>query len=159
MRRGFFILALVGLVVFWVVKEWGFKDLKGEEVRTVVRVDTVVRRDTVVRIEPRAVGVVRVRYDTIRVISLHHDTVAGVVAIEQKSYRDSNYYAVVSGYNARLDTIRVFNSERVITKMVNTTKVKKRVFNVGVVGGLGYGFMSKQIEPFVGVGLGVNLFP
>lgn len=82
------------------------------------------------------------------------DTLKAYVPIHQKEYRDSNYTAYVSGFNAKLDSIEIK------TKVVTYTKsvTKFRTWNIGLTGGYGYGFMSKQFEPFVGIGITLNLF-
>ena len=43
---------------------------------------------------------------------------------------------------------------------VNNTiyKPKKNKIAIGVQGGYGYGFKSKQLEPFIGLGININLF-
>lgn len=84
--------------------------------------------------------------------SLYSDTLRAVVPIEQKEYRDSNYRAYVSGFHASLDSIEVYN------KTYTKTVTKYHRFNVGLTGGYGYGFVSKRLEPFIGVGVTINLF-
>ena len=66
------------------------------------------------------------------------------VEITQKVYSDdSTYTAYVSGVNP-LET--------------RTLQVKMfRRWNVGLIGGYGYGFKSKNLEPFVGVGITISL--
>ena len=78
-----------------------------------------------------------------------------VLPITQKEYRDSDYTAYVSGYKAKLDSIKVVS--RVITKTEVKTEVKHRRWSVGLIGGYGFGFGSKTFQPFLGVGLAWNL--
>lgn len=82
------------------------------------------------------------------------DTLHAYVPIHQKEYKDSNYTAYVSGYNAKLDSIEI--RTKVVT--ITQTKTKFRTWNIGITGGYGYGFQSKRLEPFIGVGLTLNLF-
>lgn len=77
-----------------------------------------------------------------------------MIPITQKEYRDSDYTAYVSGYKARLDSIKVIS--KVMTKNVVVHKFRK--WNVGLIGGYGYGFISNTFQPFVGVGVTWNLF-
>lgn len=77
-----------------------------------------------------------------------------VIPITQKVYKDSNYTAYVSGYNAKLDSIEI--QTKVITYTKTVTKF--RTWNIGLTGGYGYGFRSKQFEPFIGIGITLNLF-
>lgn len=77
-----------------------------------------------------------------------------LIPITQKEYRDSDYTAYVSGYKARLDSIKVIS--KVVTKKVVEPKFRK--WNVGLIGGYGYGFTSNTFQPFVGIGVTWNLF-
>lgn len=76
------------------------------------------------------------------------------IPLTQKEYRDSNYTAYVSGYNAKLDSIEIQTKAITYTKTVT----KFRTWNIGLTGGYGYGFRSKQFEPFIGIGITLNLF-
>lgn len=80
--------------------------------------------------------------------------------ITQKVYSDSAYTAYVSGYRPNLDSIYV--RQKVITNTIHDTKTIKekefRRWNIGLIGGYGYGFQSKTFEPFVGVGVTISLF-
>ena len=80
------------------------------------------------------------------------------IPITQKVYSDSLYTAYVSGYMQRLDSIRV-RERLTYTTVTNTRTVTKMpLVTVGVTGGYGYGLKSRKIEPFVGIGVTVNLF-
>ena len=67
----------------------------------------------------------------------------------------------ISGVNAKLDSLKVeMKTAREIT--TNTIEVTKYIkqnkrFNVGVQTGVGYGFTSRQIEPYIGLGLQINI--
>lgn len=78
----------------------------------------------------------------------------------QKVYSDSSYTAYVSGYEPRLDSI--FVREKIVEHSIVETRTvatkKFRRWNIGLVGGYGYGFKSKEFEPFVGVGITLSLF-
>lgn len=80
--------------------------------------------------------------------------------ITQKVYEDSTYTAYVSGYLPALDSI--FVRQKIIRETIlkeNVIREKEyRRWNVGLVGGYGYGFESKRIEPFIGIGVTFNLF-
>ena len=40
----------------------------------------------------------------------------------------------------------------------NIKQLEQRKVNIGVVAGYGYGFTSRQVEPFVGLGVSVNFW-
>ena len=89
-------------------------------------------------------------------LSVDSDGAGVVLPIEQKHYGDSTYDAWVSGYMARLDSINVYR--RTIENTV-IVKTKTTRWNVGLVGGDGYGMSSRRVEPFVGVGISYRLYP
>ncbi len=78
------------------------------------------------------------------------------IPLTQKEYRDSNYVAYVSGFMPKLDSIQI--RSKVITRTITNTKTKFRTWNIGLTGGYGYGFTSHKFEPFLGVGVTLNLF-
>lgn len=67
----------------------------------------------------------------------------------------------ISGVNAKLDSLKVLmkKSEVIKTNTIEVTKYIKqnKRFNVGVQTGVGYGFTSRQIEPYIGLGLQINI--
>ena len=107
-----------------------------------------------------------VRYVT-KKLPIVHDTVhpicidsAGVnIPIIQKQYCDSTYTAWVSGYDVRLDSIRVYTRREVVT-ISRTIKGggKGGYKRLGVNIGLGVGITPKGVQPYVGVGIGYRLF-
>ena len=78
----------------------------------------------------------------------------------QKVYSDSTYTAYVSGYEPCLDSIfvrqKIVEHSIVETRTVATKKFRR--WNVGLIGGYGYGIKSKEFEPFVGVGVTLSIF-
>lgn len=84
-----------------------------------------------------------------------NDSAAVTVPITQKKYETEDYRAYVSGYEAQLDSIfvkRTTVNESVVVTRQQTGRKKSKV-NVGLVGGAGYGLLSKQADVFVGVGV------
>ena len=97
-------------------------------------------------------------HDTVRLQDTLYITKEGdvVVPISRKVYTDdSTYRAVVSGYKANLDEMDVYRKNTVVTNTI--TKTKR--WNIGVMGGLGYGVTSKTPDVFLGVGLVYNITP
>ena len=118
--------------------------------------------DTVPYVKPVARDSMVVRYVT-KKLPIVHDTVhpicidsAGVnIPIIQKQYCDSTYTAWVSGYDVRLDSIRVYTRREVVTIKGGGKGGYKRL---GVNIGLGVGITPKGVQPYVGVGIGYRLF-
>ena len=86
------------------------------------------------------------------------DTICDTVYLPRKQteYRDSDYTAYVSGYEAKMDSISV--RTKIITNTNTVVKTKYRRINIGITGGYGYGINSKTFEPFIGVGVTYNLY-
>lgn len=125
--------------------------------KEIVRADTVYRNDTVrwpivmdsvvTRYVTRRLAVMRVdtvrQCDTLRAV----DTVEVSLPIVQKVYRDTNYTAWVSGYEARLDSLSVRHRTIIETRTVR----ERGRWGVGLGVGLGVGSGG----PGVGIGFGV----
>lgn len=108
-------------------------------------------------VKPRAKAAVCSKSDTTAVLPCA-DTIQVELPKTQKVYVDSSYVAYVSGYQPNLDSIRV-RFPTITTTITQTKEVKKfRRWNVGVIGGYGYGIKSKSVEPFIGIGVTVSLF-
>lgn len=71
---------------------------------------------------------------------------------EVKEYKDSSYYARVSGINANLEEIRVF--PKYSTVYINTTEkvyLKPKKWELGLQGGIG--ITPKGVQPYFGFGV------
>jgi hypothetical protein len=93
------------------------------------------------------------------------DTVWATVPRTQKRYEDSTYTAWVSGYEARLDSIHVYGRTVTRTVVVKDGTLKDAArnwlherFGAGIVGGAGYGLITKRPDVFVGVGGWIRIF-
>lgn len=149
---GFFLLFLA---VFCVGVGVGYVGFGGD--KEIVRADTVYRSDTVrwpivrdsvvTRYVTRRLAVMRVdtvrQCDTLRAV----DTVEVCLPIVQKVYRDTNYTAWVSGYEAKLDSISV----RHRTIIERRTVRERGRWGVGLGVGLGVGSGG----PGAGIGFGI----
>ena len=129
-------------------------------------VNVVTYRDTVKVVEPKYLTKEVVRKelvylkDTIRV----HDSMFVYLPVERVEYVDTNYYAVVSGVQPKLEEISVYPKTTVVTNTVTETVYEKRKptrFGIGIQAGFGgmYGLKSKKIDagPYIGVGISYNL--
>ena len=91
--------------------------------------------------------------DTISVVKVGEDSVSVTIPITQKLYETEDYRAYISGYNARLDSIFV-NSKSTVVRIRDPAKSKR--FSVGLQAG--YGMTPKGFQPYIGIGVSVNLF-
>lgn len=125
-------------------------------VTEIVKTDTltITRVDTITIVKPQPYKVV-VR-DTIVVNSFQNSQDWKVLVQEVKEYKDSTYYARVSGINAYLEEIKVF--PRTEYKYITTTEKvyeKPRKWGIGIQ--VGYGAGKNGIQPYIGVGIQYDL--
>lgn len=160
------ILAALLILSFFAILNLHRKNNKSEDVETSVEyytyqyVSPESKKDSLVGsisipipvYAPRKVDTIYIGKDSTEVITCDSDSI--IIPITQKIYSDSSYTAYVSGFNANLDSIRFVIPE--LTK-VKISKDNKR-FGVGLIGGIGFGLTSKQIEPFLGVGISYRLY-
>lgn len=121
-------------------------------VTEIVKTDTltITRVDTITIVKPQPYKVV-VR-DTIVVNSFQNSQDWKVLVQEVKEYKDSTYYAKISGINAYLEEIRVY--PKTITQYVNTKEyiyVPPKKWSIGIQGGVGV--TPKGLQPYLGLGV------
>lgn len=120
--------------------------------------DTIPVYDTVVhnRIVPR--DSVVLRYETVRLPVVDtvrvRDSVFVSVPITQLHYVESDYEAWVSGFRARLDSIRLFPKSYYLKP--KDVKPKRWVLSAGV--SAGWNPFTRRFEPTVGVSVGWKLW-
>lgn len=113
--------------------------------------DTVIveRVDTFTIIKPMPYRI-EVR-DTIRLTDTIY--IGGQMLFQEvKEYKDSSYYAKISGINAYLEEIRVY--PKTITQYVNTKEyiyVPPKKWSIGIQGGVG--ITPKGLQPYIGFGV------
>lgn len=125
----------------------------------------IIKRDTIVNTirDFDTVYVTNTKYKDI----YHYDTIHK----ENKVYiQDTvhNYAFKEKDYNLDINAVRLDNYKLDIhtkdtikyTETVYQTiyKPNKNKIVIGVQGGYGYGFNSKQLEPYVGLGITINIF-
>ena len=162
-----FIVFIVGAVLGLLSGFFTGKAIYDRPVIESITRDTVTRIDTVFQYFPKPVEVERIRTeykwltrvqtDTVTDYTVLHDSVLVEVPIESRHYNSPEYDAWVSGYQPSLDSIKVYQKENYITERVVVSKPPNR-FTIGLQGGYGYGFKSKQWEPYVGIGVGIRIF-
>ena len=162
-----FITFIVGAVLGLLSGFFIGKGIYDQPIHESITRDTVTRIDTVFQYFPKPVEVERIRTeykwltrvatDTVTDYTVLHDSVLVEVPIESRHYRADDYDAWVSGYHPSLDSIRVYRQKEYITEVKTISKPPNR-FSIGLQGGYGYGFKSKQWEPYVGLGIGIKVF-
>lgn len=90
--------------------------------------------------------------DEVHVIA-EADTATVVIPITQKKYETDDYRAYVSGYRQSLDSIFVTRKTYSITLREKTRPTR---LSIGFQGG--YGMTPKGFQPYLGIGVTVNLW-
>lgn len=152
---GILILALLALG-FYLMGYFRARD-HFRDTTKMVQVDTVTRYDTIcipapveIRYEKLTETLILPKVDTLRL----RDTVYLVVNREIKEYRDSLFYARVSGYEPSLEYIEVYPKTVVISK-TETTTLEPSPWHVSLDMGLDYSRMdAKYISPNIGAEIG-----
>ena len=127
------------------IKDTLWKDTTITKTEYVPKVIKVVKKDTVYKDNGDTIELVRTQ-------NQWEDTV-----ISQKDTVTAQIYA--SGIDVTLDSINYHIKTHteyvttVITKTVQPKKTFKDRFGIGLQVGYGYGFRSKQLEPYVGIGV------
>lgn len=172
---------LLGMSLFWNYKQ--YRDLQEQPVKITekVVVKYVEKKDTTPELKTeKVVGKIKIKKparskivqncsdsvsfcsDSIKNCSDSLENCSDSIEVDrvQRVYEDSAYTAYVSGYDPKLDSIIVRQKEvvRTITETITLKKKEFRRWNVGLVGGYGYGLNSKEFEPFVGVGVTIGIF-
>lgn len=81
------------------------------------------------------------------------DSAEVIIPISQKVYEGEDYRTYISGYRATMDSI--FVKQRTNTIHIREPTKQKR-FSVGLQAG--YGMTPKGFQPYVGIGVSVNLW-
>ena len=163
-------LALALFATFWFVVGGlcGFFAAKGmydQPLEESVTRDTVTITDTIVQYAPKPVSVERVRTEYKWLPVVRTDTVTqyfGIaeqlpehpqdsalveIPITSKHYHGENYDAYVSGYEASLDSIKVYQKETVITETITRMKPPNRL-SLDIEAGADYLTAQKDMSTF-----------
>ena len=83
------------------------------------------------------------------------DSLRLVLLRVQRHYSDSTFDAWVSGIDPRLDSIKTYQTNMVITKEIPVIQVKKSRWGLGIQAG--YGASKDGLSPYIGVGVSYNV--
>lgn len=160
------LLVLAGMV--WCTYQYPREVIKTDTVITVTH-DTMWKDTTIVEKQLVPKIIEKTKIDT--VFSNAGDTIQLVT--ESKTYEKSlvsdkdtaDLKIYTTGINTSLDSLkmRLRTHTEVVTNTVEVTKYvekKKTVWDyisIGLQGGYGYTLNSKEFQPYVGIGIGVNL--
>lgn len=120
-------------------------------------VTVLVRRDTVTVPRPVPVYVQQLPPTNERLPLASDCADSADVTVERRQlvYRGEDYEAYVSGFRASLDSLKVFRRLEIRERTV-APPVKNKRFSVGLQAG--YGYTPRGFQPYIGVGVSVNLF-
>ena len=154
------IISIILLVVLNIIGWWLFYKERTKPVETITkierRVDTIKLRDPV----PAYTTLKSYQFFDFPVEKvIYVDSSSNVqveIPIEQKTYRDSNYMAIVSGFNPKLDYIETYNNTTTVT---TTNVVKQRpLVSLGVGASVIWNPITKQFDWGISAGVYVPLW-
>ena len=125
----------------------------------------VIKRDTIVNIKKDfdTVYISKTKYkDIYHYDTIHHNDIVYVKdTVHNYAFKEKDYNLDINA--VRLDNYKLDIHTKDTIKYTETVyqtiyKPKKNKIAIGVQGGYGYGFRSKQLEPYVGLGITINLF-
>lgn len=126
----------------------------------IIRTDTLWITDTIREIQPKIVRIREVDTMLLHVIDTVHvnDTIQVTLPRTQAFYQDTTYRAWVSGYRPQLDSIEVYQKEKIVTITERVNTPPKR-WGIGVQAGYGvtFGKGTWQGAPYVGIGVSYDL--
>lgn len=156
------IMAVSILAIIGITSVGNCKRTTNNETDVIVLTDTLYIRDTI-RIEKPVPKFIK-KIDTLLVQTKDtirlNDTLYLALPREQKTYKDKNYQAWISGYRPELDSIHIFrNTQQIITSTTIQNKQKTRRWGIGIQAGYGLTMHHNIIKPtpYIGVGLSYNL--
>ena len=173
MKRDYVYLLVIFSLLFVCFHLWNGR--KSQGILKVIDVDTIVTQPiatdsqlvgmATVSVPKRNVDVTKLEKSVQNEVSTEEiiikdaggDSLMLEIPITQKVYEDSLYTAWVSGYMAKLDSVRI--RERTVFMVEKSTEAKKRKIGFGVVGGVGLVGLNGRTGGgwFLGVGLTVPL--
>ena len=160
MKKGFWIvLAVLAASIAMNVWFWTSEP----EIETILKRDTVWRDTTIYEPQPdETINTWRVVYIRVPVnkttTDTVHDSIEVPIPIVQKRYEDSLYTAWVSGFEPKLDSIRLYTPE-IQTTVTKTVYEPTPLLTLGVQVGGGYGLIHRQPDIYIGIGGQINLWP
>lgn len=164
-------IAILMMTASWLVMYCSKTEPNIDKIDTVfsTKTDTLWKDTTIVKKEYVPTIVEKLQIDT--VYDDNGDTIQLITEAKRwedsiVSNKDTAYLQIfTTGIRTSVDStkIRLKTHTEVITNTIEVTKIvekKKTIwdrFSIGLQGGYGYGFQYKGFEPYVGVGLAVNL--
>lgn len=149
----YIIIILILSNLFFIFK---LDNISNRKINTVeiVKVDSFIKKDTLYypKPYPKIVRVVDTMY--IDKDSIQQDGNSILLPRESKTYEDSTYRAVVSGFHPKLEEITIFPKTYTIEKTKTVTVTKKDHWNYGIGVGVGYGLFNRKFDIYAGFTVG-----
>ena len=120
----------------------------------IVKVDSFIKVDTVTKWYPKPVKIEIKDTIYIPIDSVKTEGDSILLPRETKTYEDSTYRAVVSGFHPKLEEITIFPKTYTIEKTKTVTVTKKDHWNYGIGLGAGYGLFNRKFDIYAGFTVG-----
>ena len=159
------LLKLIGIALVFALFIFGFGFFFGQH-RLKSSFEHVIERDTVfvtetIVVEVKEPVIERVTQFVERFVHIHNtDTIFIEIPRVERVYEDSTFFAVVSGIEPRLDTLKIFQRSTIITETERiyfpVIERRRQNWSIGLQVGAGTDFNG--FTPYVGIGVQRNLF-
>lgn len=155
------LLLFIAVMASGMLLGWLLRGQKSPVIEEKFKTDTLVIRDTILRTEPfmvtkRIKEIVEVPIvDTLTI----RDTLYARMERHEVAYSDdTTYYAVVSGIEPSLDTLRIYLKSKVVTNTI--VRDVKSPARLGISAMLGYGYsygVNQRFSPYIGIGFSYQI--
>lgn len=125
----------------------------------------VIKRDTIIdwKYSTDTIYISQTKYrDIYHYDTIHHNNIIYIKdTLHNYRFDEQHYTLDINAVRLGNYTLDIHSKDTVcLTETIYQTiyKPKKNKISIGLQGGYGYGFKSKQMEPYVGLGININLF-
>ena len=160
-RDTIYVLVILLLIVWFIYFLMNYVHVEVDEPLPKTEKTTYV--DTIPYYKPIPKDSVVLRYQVVKApiaskdSTKSNDSAEVIVPITQKEYEDSSYHVWISGHIPKLDSIKVYNKNTIITHTITSTITKYKTKNWGIGVQAGYGYNFNKASPYIGIGIQYNI--
>lgn len=160
-RDTIYVLVILLLIVWFIYFLMNYVHVEVDEPLQKTEKTTYV--DTIPYYKPIPKDSVVLRYQVVKApiaskdSTKSNDSAEVIVPITQKEYEDSSYHVWISGHIPKLDSIKVYNKNTIITHTITSTITKYKTKNWGIGVQAGYGYNFNKASPYIGIGIQYNI--
>ena len=160
-RDTIYVLVILLLIVWFIYFLMNYVHVEVDE--PLPKTEKTTSVDTIPYYKPIPKDSVVLRYQVVKApiaskdSTKSNDSAEVIVPITQKEYEDSSYHVWISGHIPKLDSIKVYNKNTIITHTITSTITKYKTKNWGIGVQAGYGYNFNKASPYIGIGIQYNI--